>query len=46
MWISLMAYVPDELVKRCVIDVMNGNGKLDGTEARRKVTTGLADRVQ
>ena len=35
--IGLMAHVPDDLVLRRVIDVVQGHGQLDGPQARSQV---------
>ncbi len=39
MAISLVAYIPDELVVGCVEDIMNGHCHLNNTEASTKMTT-------
>ena len=42
MRVCLMAYIPDQVIERGIVDIVQGNGQLDGTEAGGKVTAGLA----
>ncbi len=45
-WISLMAHIPDQMIKRRVIDVMQRNGQFHHAEAGSKVPAGLAYAIQ
>jgi len=44
-WVSLMADIPDDLVARCVEQVVKRDGELDNAEAGRKMTAHAADDV-
>jgi len=41
--VSLMADIEDEVVFRCVEDVMHGDGQLDHTKIRAKVASGSGE---
>jgi hypothetical protein len=43
--VSLVTDVPNQLVRGCVKNVVEGNRQLDDTEARSKVSAGDGDRV-
>ena len=43
--IGLVADIPHQAVVRRVVDVVQGDGQLDGAQARREVAAARADRV-
>ena len=43
--ISLMAHIPDQSVFRGVVDIVQGDGELDGAQVRAEVTACLRNRL-
>ncbi len=46
MWIGLMAHVPDELIERRVVDVVQRNGQLDRAKPGGEMSAGAAYAVE